>query len=86
MSFVGVVAATGSIGTGIFALTSDILPYSAWPGQSDRPDGRQLLPPAAQTRTLTETAQVEGAAGLMPLLLRATPALRLQALPVSQPA
>src|SRR3954447_23503616 len=47
MSAVGVVAAASCISTGVFALSSNVLPFSAWSGDKDRPDGRQLLPAAA---------------------------------------
>ncbi|MEA2286386.1 MAG: hypothetical protein QOJ21_2429, partial [Solirubrobacteraceae bacterium] len=46
MSALGVVAAASSIGTGLFALTSDILPYRGWPGDAHRATGSQVLPAA----------------------------------------
>src|SRR4051794_41448117 len=52
MSAVGVVAAASCISTGVFALSSDVLPFSAWSGDKDRPDGRQLLPAAAPVARL----------------------------------
>src|SRR3954468_16767015 len=52
MSAVGAVAAASCISTGVFALSSDVLPFSAWSGDKDRPDGRQLLPAAAPVARL----------------------------------
>src|SRR4051795_9135703 len=46
-SAVGVVAAASCISTGVFALTSDVLPFSGWTGDQERPDARQILPQAA---------------------------------------
>src|SRR5215210_9327281 len=47
MSVAGVIAATSCIGIGTFSLTSDVLPFDAWPGRSDHAEGQQLLPAAA---------------------------------------
>ena len=46
MSVVGLVAAAGCTGTGLLALTSDVLPFRAWPNDGDAADARQVLPPA----------------------------------------
>src|SRR3954471_13008573 len=47
MAAVGVVAAASCISTGVFALTSDVLPFSGWTGDQQRSDARQILAEAA---------------------------------------
>jgi translation initiation factor IF-2 len=48
MSVVGVIAAAGCTGSGVLALTSDVLPFAAWPQDDDRTvAGRHMIPAAA---------------------------------------
>src|SRR3954469_17729002 len=59
MSAVGVVAAASCISTGVFALTSDVLPFSGWSGDKDRADGRLLLPAGAPVTRLASARPSE---------------------------
>ncbi|HEX2104845.1 MAG TPA: hypothetical protein VHF51_14410, partial [Solirubrobacteraceae bacterium] len=68
ISVAGVVLATGSIGIGTFSLSSDVLPFDAWPGGSDGPDSQQLLAAAASGSRASQSASGRPVAGVVPIV------------------
>ena len=77
MSALGLAAAAGCIGTGVVALTSDVLPYHGWAGgDHQRPDGSQLLPGARITQLAATQASPLNTGGFAPTLFVSAPVTR----------
>ena len=77
MSALGLAAAAGCIGTGVVALTSDVLPYQGWAGgDHQRPDGSQLLPGARITQLAATQASPLNTGGFAPTLFVSAPVTR----------
>ena len=76
MSALGLAAAAGCIGTGVVALTSDVLPYHGWTGDHQRPDGSQLLPGARVTQLAASHASPLSIGGFAPTIFVSAPVTR----------
>ena len=80
MSALGLAAAAGCIGTGVVALTSDVLPYQGWAGgDHQRSDGSQLLPGARITQLASTHASPLNTGGFAPTLFVSAPVTRTNA-------
>ena len=76
MSALGLAAAAACIGTGVVALTSDVLPYNGWTGDHQRSDGSQLLPGARITQLAATHASPLNTGSFAPTLFVSAPVTR----------